>query len=104
MYELSFFRNNLDAIATQLADRGFELDVEAYRKLDSERRAALSESERLKAQKNAASQEVGKLKKAGQDTAAQQASIRELDAHIAALDAKASGLDESYRQMLAGVP
>jgi seryl-tRNA synthetase len=104
MYELSYFRNNLDAIAKRLADRGFELDVEAYRKLDAERRAALSESERLKAQKNAASQEVGKLKKAGQDTTAQQASIRELDGQIASLDEKAGSLDETYRQMLAGVP
>jgi seryl-tRNA synthetase len=104
VYELSFFRNNLDAIAKRLADRGFELDVEAYRKLDAERRAALSESEALKAQKNAASQDVGKLKRAGQDTTAQQAQIRELDAHAAALDEKAGALDESYRQMLAGVP
>ncbi|HXP88307.1 MAG TPA: serine--tRNA ligase [Bryobacteraceae bacterium] len=104
MYELSYFRNNLEAIAKRLADRGFELDVEAYRKLDAERRAALSEAEQLKAQKNAASQEVGKLKRAGQDTTAQQVQIRELDAQIAARDEKAGALDESYRQMLAGVP
>ena len=51
MYDLSFFRNNLDAIATRLADRGFTLDVEAFRKLDAERRAALTESEQLKAQR-----------------------------------------------------
>src|SRR5579871_3391855 len=104
MYELSYFRNNLDAIAKRLADRGFELDVDAYRKVDAERRAALAEAEQLKAQKNAASQEVGKLKKAGQDTTQQQQQIRELDSHIAALDEKARGLDEPYRQMLAGVP
>ena len=30
MYDLSFFRNNLDAIAKRLADRGFTLDVEAF--------------------------------------------------------------------------
>jgi seryl-tRNA synthetase len=104
MYELSYFRTNLDAIAKRLGDRGFELDVETYRKLDAERRAALSESEQLKAQKNAASQEIGKLKKAGQDTAEQQQKIREIGDHIAALDEKAGALDESYRQLLAGVP
>ncbi len=52
MYDLSFFRNNLDAIAARLADRGFTLDVEAFRELDIERRAALTESEQLKAEKN----------------------------------------------------
>ena len=65
MYDLSFFRHNLDAIAKRLADRGFTLDVEAFRNLDAERRAAFTESEQLKAQRNAESQEIGKLRKAG---------------------------------------
>ena len=51
MYELSYFRNNLDAVAARLADRGFTMDLEAFRKLDAERRQAVSETEALKAQK-----------------------------------------------------
>ena len=82
MYDLSFFRNNLDAIAKRLADRGFTLDVEAFRKLDAERRAALTESEQLKAQRNAESQEIGKLKRAGQDTSERQQKVREMDERI----------------------
>src|ERR1700752_4893926 len=62
MYDLTFFRNNLDAIAKRLADRGFTLDVEAFRKLDVERRAALSESESLKARRNAETQVSGNRK------------------------------------------
>ena len=72
MYDLSFFRQNLDAIATRLADRGFTLDVEAFRQLDAERRAALTESEQLKALRKSESQEIGKLIKAGQDAAERQ--------------------------------
>jgi seryl-tRNA synthetase len=104
VYELSFFRNNLDAIAKRLADRGFTLDVEAFRKLDTERRAALTESEQLKAQRNAESQEVGKLKKAGQDTTAQQQKIRDIGERITALDEKGAAVDESFRQLMAGIP
>ena len=104
MYDLSFFRNNLDAIAKRLADRSFTLDVEAFRKLDAERRAALTESEQLKAQRNAESQEIGKLRKAGQDAADRQLKVRELGDRISALDQKASELDEAFRQMMAGVP
>ncbi len=104
MYELSFFRNNLDAIARRLADRGFTLGVEEFRKLDAERRAALAESEKLKAQRNAETQEIGKLKRAGQDTTERQQKIREMGEHMAALDAKAEELDHQFRQMLAGVP
>jgi seryl-tRNA synthetase len=104
MYDLSYFRGNIDAIAKRLADRGFTLDVEAFRKLDSERRAALSESEQLKAQKNAESQEIGKLKRAGQDASERQQKVREMDERMAALDQKAEALDAEFRLMMAGVP
>jgi seryl-tRNA synthetase len=104
MYDLSFFRSNLDAIAKRLGDRGFTLDVESFRKLDSERRAAVTESEQLKAQRNAESQEIAKLRKAGTDTSAQQQQVREMAERIAALDQQATTLDESFRLMMAGVP
>ena len=104
MYDLSFFRNNLDSIAKRLADRGFTLDVEAFRRLDAERRSALVESEALKAQRNTESQEIGKLKKAGQDTSAAQQKVREMGDRMAELDKKAEAVDNEFRQMLAGVP
>ena len=63
MYDLGYFRNNIGSIAARLADRGFTIDMEAFRELDSQRRAALAESEKLKAQRNAESQEIGRLKK-----------------------------------------
>jgi seryl-tRNA synthetase len=104
MHDLSAFRTNLDAIAARLADRGFTLDVEAFRKLDVERRAAVTQSEQLKAKKTAESQEIGKLKRAGEDTTARQAAIRELDAQVVAYDEEAKALDEKFRELLAGVP
>ena len=68
MHDLANFRANLDAIAARLADRGFPLDVEDFRQLDARRRAALTEAEQLKARRNAESMEIGKRKKAGEDT------------------------------------
>jgi seryl-tRNA synthetase len=104
MFDLSFFRNNLDAVAKRLADRPFTLDIEAFRKLDAERRAALTESEKLKAQRNADSQEIAKLRKSGADTTQKQANVREMGDRIAALDQKAAELDETFRNLMAGVP
>jgi seryl-tRNA synthetase len=104
VYDLSFFRNNLDAIAKRLADRGFTLDAEAFRKLDADRRAALAESEQLKARRNAESQEIGKLKKAGQDTAELQQKVRDMADRMAELDQTAEAADNEFRQRLAGVP
>ena len=104
MYDLSFFRQNLDAIAARLADRGFVLDVETFRKLDAERRAALTESEQLSAQRRSESQEIGKLLKAGENASERQQKVREMADRAAALEERAREVDENYRQLLAGVP
>jgi seryl-tRNA synthetase len=104
MHDLSYFRTNLDAIAARLADRGFTLDVESFRKLDAARRTALTQSEQLRAKSKSESQEIGKLKKAGEDTTARQAAIRQLDGQIASYDEEAKSADEKFRDLLAGVP
>jgi seryl-tRNA synthetase len=104
MHDLAFFRTNLDAIAQRLATRGFQLDVEQFRSLDAERRSALTEAEQLKAQKNARSAEVGKLRKEGQDTSAIQQEVRQISDSIAVLDEKAKAADVFFRDLMAGVP
>jgi seryl-tRNA synthetase len=48
------------------------LDVEEFRALDARRRAAVTEVEQLKARRNAESQEIGRRKQAGEDTAGLQ--------------------------------
>ena len=104
MHDLSFFRSNLDSIAQRLATRGFQLDLEQFRALDAERRTALTQAELLKAQKNAKSAEVGKLRKDGHDTYALQQEVREISDRITTLDEKAKAVDESFRELMAGVP
>src|ERR1700730_3788729 len=104
MYDLGYFRNNIGSIAARLADRGCAVDMEAFRELDGQRRAALAESEKLKAQRNAESQEIGKLKKSGADTAEMQQRVRELGDLISKLDSKAAALDEQFSQLMAGIP
>ncbi len=104
MYDLAFFRSNLDTIAERLATRGFTLDVERFRELDSERRAVLTESEQLKAKNKSASAEIAKLRKAGQDTTAQQQEMRAASDRAGALEEKAKEVDEAFRAALAGIP
>ena len=104
MHDLSQFRANLDAIAQRLATRGFQLNTEEFRTLDSERRAAVTESEQIKALRNTFSAEIAKLRKEGVDTTVQQQKVRDMAQHISALDDKVKELDEAFRTMLAGIP
>ena len=104
MHDLAYFRNNFDRIAERLAARGGALNLDGFRELDRKRRAAISEAEQLKAQKNAESVEIGRLKREGADTAERQKQIRALDERIASLDDQKKSLDAEFQELLAGVP
>src|SRR3984885_11076656 len=104
MHDLSFFRANLDSIAQRLATRGYQLDVEQFRALDTERRAALTDAEQLKAQRNELSAQIPKLRAESKDISAIQQESRALGDQIKLLDEKATLADDSFRDLMAGVP
>lgn len=104
MHDLAFFRNNLEQVAARLATRGFVVPVESFRELDQRRRAAITETEELKARRNAASEEIARLRKQGVDTAAQQSAVRESGQRMSQLDEQVRGLEEEFRLLLAGIP
>jgi seryl-tRNA synthetase len=104
MYDLNFFRTNLQYIRDRLALRGYSLDIDAFEELDSSRRRHLSEAERLRAERNQASATIAKLKKAGEDTTQQQQHVRELGEQIAKLEQEAAALETKFRDFLARVP
>ena len=104
MYDLSFFRQNLDAIALRLADRGFTVDTETFRALDTERRAAITEAEKLRADRNAQSQEIGRLSKAGADTSELREQVRQMGERMKDLDQKAGAQEAALQAILASLP
>ncbi|HVX66103.1 MAG TPA: serine--tRNA ligase [Bryobacteraceae bacterium] len=104
MHDLNYFRSNLDDIAARLAARGFALDVAEFRQLDAKRRAAVTESEQLKARRKVESGEIARLRKQGADTSERQQQVREMGEQISTLDEQAGKLDEEFRQALASVP
>jgi len=104
MYDLNFFRNNLEMVRDRLAARGFTLDTEAFSELDKRRRQFVTENEQLKAERNQATTEIGKLRKQGADTSERQAAIRVLGDRSAQLDEEVTRLDTEFRDVLARIP
>jgi seryl-tRNA synthetase len=104
MYDLNFFRQNVDLIRQRLGTRGFELDLASFQELDQKRRNSLTLSERLKAERNQATLDIGQRKKAGQDTSAEQQQVRAIGDQIAALDTEAAQLEGEFRDFLARIP
>jgi seryl-tRNA synthetase len=104
MHDLSYFRSNFDRIAQRLATRGDVSSLDRFRDLDGKRRAAISQSEQLKARRNAESAEIAKLRREGADTTARQAQMRAIGGEISSLDEQVKSLDEEFRELLAGIP
>jgi seryl-tRNA synthetase len=63
MHDLSYFREHLDVFAEMAKKRGIVLDLDSFRTLDKERREVITEMEVLRAKRNEASEEIGRLKK-----------------------------------------
>jgi seryl-tRNA synthetase len=104
MHDLSYFRTNFDRIAERLATRSNVPSLEQFRDLDRARRAAITQTEQLKARVNEASAQIGKLRQEKQDTSAQQEEVRAMKAEIAALDEQVKTLDGEFRDLLTGIP
>jgi len=104
MHDPGVFRANLDAIAARLATRGLTLPLDEFHSLDQRRRAAITETEQLRAEQNAMSREIARLRKEGVDTTEAQQRSRGMSDRIAELAKDVEAADSSFREMLAGIP
>jgi seryl-tRNA synthetase len=106
MLDLGFVRANLEYVEEKLRDRGADPSalLGDFRALDQSRREAITLSEQAKARRNELSQQVGLLKKAGQDATAVMDETRALKDKLDELDKTAAALDEQLRLSLASIP
>jgi seryl-tRNA synthetase len=107
MLDLSFVRESLPAVEEMLRRRGTDpaLTLGRFREIDERRRQLITQAETLKAQRKL-SEEIPKLKKAGQNEAAvsvmeQSKALREQGD---ALEKQASESDQELRNLLAVIP
>ncbi len=108
MLDLEFVRNNLGLIEEKLRQRGMDPAVAlgSFREVDGRRRQAITEVETLKAQRNRGSEEVAKLKRAGQNHEATKliAETGTMRDQIAELEKQVVEQDDELRAMLASLP
>jgi len=104
MHDLSYFREHLDVFAEMAKRRGAALDLDAFRTLDKERRELITSTELLKAQRNKASDEIARLKKAKQNADALIAEMKQVSERIKAADERIAQLDSTQRGLLLTIP
>ena len=105
MLDIKLIREKEADVRKGLAARGFDpAPLEQLIEADRSRRAALTEVEALKNQRNVVSKEIGALKKSGQDAQEKQSAMRELGSRIAELDARVREVDARMQELLLTIP
>jgi len=104
MLDLGYVRDHLDAIEKMARDRGVAIDLAQFRAIDTERRQLITQTERLKAERNNASGEIVQLKKSGQDAGPILARMKEVSEGIKRDDERIAQLDEALKSFLLTVP
>ena len=107
MLDLKRIRTNPDEIKEALKIRGeaFTLDmIDKVVELDERRRQILAEVETLKNKRNTDSQEIAKLKKAGQNADHLLAEMKELSDKIKDMDVELAKVEEEIEYILMRIP
>lgn len=105
MLDIKRIRDDFDNVKKAVESRGKgDYNIGRTVELDDKRRALLAEVEALKAEQNKASKEIPKMKKAGEDTTALMAEMKELSAKISGLDEQVKAVQTELRDVLLGIP
>ena len=97
-------RSDPQGVATNLARRGFNLDVAAFTALDEKRKAAQVESDRVRAERNSNAKAVGMAKGKGEDASVLLARAEELTQQLAASDAAIATVQTELDAWQLGLP
>ena len=104
MHDLNYFRDHLDVFAEMAKKRGITLDLDGFRELDKKRRELITETEALRAQRNKASEEIGRLKKENQNADTLIAQMKSLAEPIKDKSLQAVELTKQEEDFLFRVP
>ncbi|MCS6862507.1 MAG: serine--tRNA ligase, partial [Abditibacteriales bacterium] len=104
MIDIRILRNNPELVKQAMRSLGSDVDVDALIALDRRRRDGLTEVEQLKSLRNKTSEEISRLKKAGQDASDKIAEMRAVSDRIKALDEEIKSVEEELHARLLEVP
>ena len=104
MHDLGYFREHLDEFVQMAANRGVNIDFDGFRALDQERRERITAAERLKAERNKASEEIARRKKAGEDASELLAEMKIVSDEIKTAGERAEALDARLKDFMLTVP
>ena len=107
MLDISLLRKDLDSVVARLATRKNPqpyLDVEAFRRLEAERKTIQTRTEELQSQRNALSKQIGQLKAKGESADAVMAQVAALKTELDQSAARLEQLQPELQALVLAVP
>ena len=104
MLDMKFVRENPEVVEKALKNRNNPLSLDGFLKLEQERRSVLAEVEVLKNERNQESQEISRMKRAGENADEKIAAMRAVGDKIAALDERLRDIEQQLKDILMMIP
>ena len=104
MHDLGYFREHLNEFEQMAANRGVTIDFDGFRALDQDRRERITAGERMKAERNKASEEIARRKRAGEDASALLTEMKRVSDEIKLADEQITVLDARLTDFMLTVP
>jgi seryl-tRNA synthetase len=104
MLEIKQVRQNLAAVEAALATRGQAVVLEPFRAIDERHRRTLQEIEELRHQRNVVTDEIARMKKAGENAEAKVIEMRTVSGRIKELERALGETEEQLNTLLMGIP
>lgn len=104
MIDIKLVRENPELVKTGIANKNDKSSVDDILAVDLERREKVQLVEDLKSKRNSASQEIGKLKKAGENADEIMAEMKQVSEEIKQLDDELREINDKFQTLLQWVP
>jgi len=104
MIDIQLLRKDIDNVATRLATRKFQLDVNAFNALEAERKAIQIRTEELQGKRNSLSKQIGMLKGKGEDTSAVMAEVAGLGDELKANEVSLADVQRKMAEFMEAIP
>lgn len=104
MLDPKFLRNEIETTAANLKGRGYELDIEAFKVLEEQRKTLQMRTQELQNERNVRSKTIGKAKASGQDIQPLLAEVGQLGEDLDTAKEKLSELLSEIATLSQSVP
>ncbi|MBW2966777.1 serine--tRNA ligase [Candidatus Woesearchaeota archaeon] len=104
MLDIKFIRENPSLVKKACKNRGYDIDIDNFLRLDEKYRTNLQKVEKLKYQRNTAAKEINELKKQGKDIKAKIKEVKEIPTKIKKLEEDIKELKEKIFPVITTIP